>query len=157
MRWNDNNTLSMMVSIWELEEIRIKTLYTRVFKSFTAYVSNRVAQMAKKYGTISCLKCVRWLLVTRCAIMLIRVCKPIFKIDPSEMMLFQYMMKQKIVIPAHFLRESGEKIYLHSNSFLIQRSVSEFYCRLYMQEWMVKWEIDKITGLTDEQKKTRDY
>jgi acyl-[acyl-carrier-protein] desaturase len=26
------------------------------------------------------------------------------------MMIFQYMMKQKIVMPAHFLRESGEKI-----------------------------------------------
>jgi acyl-[acyl-carrier-protein] desaturase len=35
----------------------------------------------------------------------------IFKVDPSEMMIaFQYMMKQKIVMPAHFLRESGEKI-----------------------------------------------
>jgi acyl-[acyl-carrier-protein] desaturase len=34
----------------------------------------------------------------------------IFKVDPSEMMIaFQYMMKQKIVMPAHFLRESGEK------------------------------------------------
>jgi acyl-[acyl-carrier-protein] desaturase len=32
-----------------------------------------------------------------------------FKVDPSEMMIaFQYMMKQKIVMPAH--RESGEKI-----------------------------------------------
>jgi acyl-[acyl-carrier-protein] desaturase len=32
----------------------------------------------------------------------------IFQIDPSEMMLaFQYM--SKIVMPAHFLRESGEK------------------------------------------------
>jgi acyl-[acyl-carrier-protein] desaturase len=31
----------------------------------------------------------------------------IFKVDPSEMMIaFQYMMKQKIVMPAHFLRES---------------------------------------------------
>jgi acyl-[acyl-carrier-protein] desaturase len=35
----------------------------------------------------------------------------IFRWIPSEMMIaFQYMMKQKIVMPAHFLRESGEKI-----------------------------------------------
>ena len=35
----------------------------------------------------------------------------IFKIDPSEMMLaFQYMMKNKITMPAHYLRESGQKI-----------------------------------------------
>jgi acyl-[acyl-carrier-protein] desaturase len=35
----------------------------------------------------------------------------IFKVDPSQMMLaFQYMMKQKIVMPALFLRESGNKI-----------------------------------------------
>ena len=26
------------------------------------------------------------------------------------MLAFQYMMKQKIVMPAHFLRESGQKI-----------------------------------------------
>lgn len=35
--------------------------------------------------------------------------KRIFEVDPSEMMLaFQYMLKLKIVMPAHFLRESGE-------------------------------------------------
>jgi acyl-[acyl-carrier-protein] desaturase len=37
------------------------------------------------------------------------ICKPIFSRLILEMMLaFQYMMK-KIVMPAHFLRESGEK------------------------------------------------
>ena len=35
----------------------------------------------------------------------------IFELDPSEMMLaFQFMMKKKITMPAHFLRESGENI-----------------------------------------------
>ncbi len=51
----------------------------------------------------------------------------IFQVDPSEMMLaFQYMMKQKIVMPAHFLRESGEKLVRLLSSFQILHKESEF-------------------------------
>jgi len=83
-------------------------------------------------------------------------------VDPSEMMLaFQYMMKAKIVMPAHFLRESGEKI----SSAFVHFSDSAQRIGVYtandyvdiMQKLIEKWEIDKIGGLTDEAEKARDY
>jgi acyl-[acyl-carrier-protein] desaturase len=86
----------------------------------------------------------------------------IFKVDPSEMRLaFHYMMKQKIVMPAHFLRESGNKI----SSAFEQFSDSAQRIGVYtandyvdiMQKLIDKWEIDKIGGLTEEAEKARDY
>ena len=82
--------------------------------------------------------------------------------DTCEMMLaFQYMMKAKIVMPAHFLRESGEKI----SSAFEQFSDSAQRIGVYtaadyvdiMQKLIDKWEIDKMSGLTDEAEKARDY
>ena len=86
----------------------------------------------------------------------------IFKVDPSEMLLaFNYMMKQKIVMPAQFLRESGEKI---SSAFLnfsdSAQRIGVYTAADYvdiMQELIEKWEIDKLSGLTDEAEKARDY
>jgi acyl-[acyl-carrier-protein] desaturase len=135
------------------------------FQELATYVShNRVAQMAKKYGDNKLAKMCKMIagdemrhhhayseFVTR-----------IFQVDPSEMMIaFQYMMKQKIVMPAHFLRESGQKI----SSAFEQFSDSAQRIGVYtaadyidiMQKLMDKWEIDKITGLTDEAEKARDY
>ena len=135
------------------------------FQELATYVShNRVAQMAKKFGDNKLSKMCKMIagdemrhhhayseFVTR-----------IFAVDPSEMMLaFQYMMKQKIVMPAHFLRESGQKI----SSAFEQFSDSAQRIGVYtasdyvdiMQKLMDKWEIDKMTGLTDEAEKARDY
>jgi acyl-[acyl-carrier-protein] desaturase len=86
----------------------------------------------------------------------------IFKIDPSEMMIaFQFMMKQKIVMPAHFLRESGEKISTAFEQFSDSAQRIGVYTAAdyidIMQKLMSRWEIDKITGLTDEAEKARDY
>jgi len=86
----------------------------------------------------------------------------IFQVDPSEMMLaFQYMMKQKIVMPAHFLRESGEKI---STAFELfsdsAQRIGVYTATDYidiMQKLIDKWDISKITGLTDEAEKARDF
>ena len=71
------------------------------------------------------------------------------------------MMKNKITLPAGFLRESGEKI----SSAFEQFSNSAQRIGVYtandyvdiMQKLIDKWEIDKITGLTDEAEKARDY
>ena len=135
------------------------------FQELATYVShNRVAQMAKKFGDNKLSKMCKMIagdemrhhhayseFVTR-----------IFAVDPSEMMLaFQYMMKQKIVMPAHFLRESGQKI----SSAFEQFSDSAQRIGVYtasdyvdiMQKLMDKWEIDKMSGLTDEAEKARDY
>jgi acyl-[acyl-carrier-protein] desaturase len=135
------------------------------FQELASYIShNRVAQLAKDAGNKK----------------LSRLCKiiagdemrhhhaysefinQIFKVDPSEMMLaFQYMMKQKITMPAHFLRESGNKI----SSAFEQFSDSAQRIGVYtatdyvdiLKRLNEMWEIDKITGLTSEAEKARDY
>jgi acyl-[acyl-carrier-protein] desaturase len=86
----------------------------------------------------------------------------IFKVDPSEMMLaFQYMMKQKITMPAHFLRESGQKISTAFEEFSNSaQKLGVYTANDYveiMQKLIDKWEIDKIGNLTDEAEKARDY
>lgn len=86
----------------------------------------------------------------------------IFEVDPSEMMLaFQYMMKQKIVMPAHFLRESGQKAGTAFEQFsnAAQRMgvyTAHDYVEI-MQKLIDKWTIDKITNLTDEAERARDF
>jgi acyl-[acyl-carrier-protein] desaturase len=86
----------------------------------------------------------------------------IFQVDPSEMMLaFQYMMKQKITMPAHFLRESGQKISSAFENFSDSaQRIGVYTANDYveiMQKLIDKWQIDKIAGLTDEAEKARDY
>jgi len=135
------------------------------FQELATFVShNGIAELAKKSGNEK----------------LTRICKRIagdemrhhhaysefvsriFEVDPSEMMLaFSYMMKQKIVMPAHFLRESGQKI----SSAFEQFSNSAQRIGVYttsdyidiMQKLIEKWKIDKVSNLTDEAERARDY
>jgi acyl-[acyl-carrier-protein] desaturase len=135
------------------------------FQELATYVShNRVAQMAKKYGDNKLSKMCKMIAgdEMRHHHAYSEFVNRIFQVDPSEMMLaFQYMMKAKIVMPAHFLRESGEKI----SSAFEQFSDSAQRIGVYtaadyvdiMQKLIDKWEIDKISGLTDEAEKARDY
>ncbi|WP_142784396.1 acyl-ACP desaturase [Changchengzhania lutea] len=86
----------------------------------------------------------------------------IFKVDPSQMMLaFHHMMKLKIAMPAHFLRESGNKIGTAFEEFsnTAQRIgvyTSTDYVDI-LDKLIKRWEIDKITNLTDDAEKARDY
>ncbi|MFD2942213.1 acyl-ACP desaturase [Flavobacterium notoginsengisoli] len=135
------------------------------FQELATYVShNRVSQIAKKFGDNKLSKMCKMIagdemrhhhayseFVTR-----------IFQVDPSEMMLaFQYMMKQKIVMPAHFLRESGQKISTAFEQFSDSAQRIGVYTATdyveIMQKLINKWEVDKITNLTDEAEKARDY
>ncbi len=88
--------------------------------------------------------------------------KTIFEIDPSEMMLaFHDMMKKKIVMPAQFLRESGQGIAEAFENFsnAAQRLgvyTTEDYVQI-LEKLNAYWEIDKMRSLTDEAEKARDY
>jgi acyl-[acyl-carrier-protein] desaturase len=77
------------------------------------------------------------------------------------MLAFQYMMKQKITMPAHFLRESGQKISTVFEEFSNSaQKLGVYTANDYvdiMQKLIDKWEIDKIGNLTDEAEKARDY
>lgn len=88
--------------------------------------------------------------------------KVILTFDPSEMMLaYQDMMKKKIVMPAHFIRESGGAI----GSAFVDFSNSAQRIGVYTHHDYVDiirklnkyWELDQITGLNDAAEKARDY
>ncbi|HZJ36445.1 MAG TPA: acyl-ACP desaturase [Gillisia sp.] len=88
--------------------------------------------------------------------------KTIFEYDPSEMMLAFYdMMKKKIVMPAQFIRESGEEIASAFENFsnAAQRlGVYTTYDYIdILRKLNAYWEIDKFTSLTDDAEKARDY
>ena len=88
--------------------------------------------------------------------------KEIFKFDPSEMMLaFDDMMKKKIVMPAHFLRESGQSIGEAFEHFSIAAQRLGIYTTQdyidILRSLLIEWEIEKVTGLNDKAEKARDY
>lgn len=135
------------------------------FQELATYTShNRVSQLAKKYGDKKLAKMCKMVAgdEMRHHNAYSEFVNQIFKVDPSEMMLaFLYMMKQKIVMPAHFLRESGQQrseLFGHFSDAAQRIGVytADDYVDI-MQRLIDKWEIDKITGLTDEAEKARDY
>lgn len=135
------------------------------FQELATYIShNRVSQIAKDYGDKKLSKICKLIAgdEMRHHHAYSEFVNQIFKVDPSEMMLaFQYMMKQKIVMPAHFLRESGEKIGTAFEEFSNSaQKIGVYTASDYvdiMQKLIDKWDISKITTLTDEAEKARDY
>tara|TARA_R100000935_G_C2834201_1_gene167052 strand:+ start:1227 stop:2219 length:993 start_codon:yes stop_codon:yes gene_type:complete len=86
----------------------------------------------------------------------------IFEHDPSEMMLaFQDMMKKKIVMPAQFIRESGQGIAEAFENFSNAAQRLGVYTTYDYIDILSKlndyWQIDKFTSLTDDAEKARDY
>ena len=86
----------------------------------------------------------------------------IFEMDPSEMMLaFEDMMKKKIVMPAHFLRESGMKV----GELWAHFSDAAQRCMVYTSQDYIdilnslikEWKIEEISGLNDKGEIARDY
>ena len=139
-----------------------------VYTSFQELATNishkRVGQLAKKQGNKMLSKMcsiiagdeMRHHLAYR------EFVKIIFDYDPSEMMLaFQDMMKKKIVMPAQFIRESGQGIGEAFENFsnAAQRlGVYTTYDYIdILRKLNVYWEIDKMTSLTDQAEKARDY
>jgi acyl-[acyl-carrier-protein] desaturase len=135
------------------------------FQEIATYISHsRVSQIAKQYGEKGLSKMCRLIAgdEMRHHLAYSEFVDRIFKVDPSEMMLsFQYMMKQKITMPAFFLRESGQNISSAFNHFsdAAQRIgvyTSNDYVDI-LQKLIDKWKIDKISSLTDDAEKARDY
>jgi acyl-[acyl-carrier-protein] desaturase len=135
------------------------------FQELATYVShNRVSQIAKQYGDNKLSKVCKMIAgdEMRHHHAYSEFVNQIFKVDPSEMMLaFNYMMKQKITMPAHFLRESGQSISTAFNQFSDSaQKLGVYTANDYvdiMQKLIDKWQIDKVVNLTDEAEKARDY
>ncbi|HEY9113262.1 MAG TPA: acyl-ACP desaturase [Bacteroidales bacterium] len=86
----------------------------------------------------------------------------IFEIDPSEMMLaFEDMMRKKIVMPAHFLRESGGKIgelFAHFSDTAQRTMVYTAQDYIDILNSLIKeWKIEEMRDLNEKAEKARDY
>lgn len=139
-----------------------------VYTSFQELATNishkRVGVMAKKKGNT--------LLGKMCAIIAgdemrhhlayKEFVQAIFGQDPNGMMLaYADIMKRKIVMPAHFLRESGESIGVAFENFsnVAQRLgvyTSQDYIDIF-NKLNDGWGLETIRGLNDEAEKARDY
>jgi acyl-[acyl-carrier-protein] desaturase len=139
-------------------------VYTTFQELATNISHKRVGQMAKKKGNV--------LLGKMCGIIAgdemrhhlayREFVKTIFDHDPNGILLaFADMMKRKIVMPAHFLRESGNTIGLAFENFsnCAQRLgvyTSEDYITI-LSKLNAYWNIGALRGLNDEAQAARDY
>lgn len=135
------------------------------FQELATYIShNRVSEIAKKYGAKGLARMCKIIAgdEMRHHLAYVEFVKRIFEVDPSEMMLaFQHMLKLKIVMPAHFLRESGEPIGRAFEIFSDSAQRLGVYTSLDYVDIIRKlinlWNIDKIVNLNEEAEKARDY
>lgn len=139
-----------------------------VYTSFQELATNishrRTATLAKKYGNDQLSKICGVIAADemRHAKAYKSFITKIFEVDPSEMMLaFEDMMRKKIVMPAHFLRQSGEKIgtaFTHFSDAAQRLGVYTSLDYTQILESLIKeWDIAKITGINSAAEKARDY
>ena len=86
----------------------------------------------------------------------------IFEIDASEMMLaFENMMRKRIVMPAHFLRQAGEtigKTFVHFSDAAQRLGVYTSLDYTHILESLIQeWNIADLSSLTAAAEKARDY
>lgn len=139
-------------------------IYTSFQELATNVSHRRVASQAKKYGDS--------LLSKMCGVIAADEARhakaykyfieKIFEVDASEAMLaFEDMMRKKIVMPAHFLREIGLKIGQTFGHFTDAAQRLGIYTAVdyvdILRELIEDWHIESATGLTEEAEKARDY
>lgn len=139
-----------------------------VYTSFQEIATNishrRVASLAKKNhnGNLAKMCGVIAADEARHARAYIDFVRLIFEFDPSHMMLaFEDMMRKKIVMPAHFVRETGQKIgelFAHFSDAAQRLGVYTSHDYVDIMKRLLKdWEIDKVEGLNDQAERARDY
>lgn len=88
--------------------------------------------------------------------------KRIFELDPSQMMsTFEEMMKRKIVMPAHFMRQTGDKVgelWTHFSDAAQRTKVYTAQDYIDILSSLIKdWDIEHISDLNEAGEKARDY
>ncbi len=139
-------------------------IYTSFQEMATNVSHRRVASLVKKTGNVSLAKICGVIASdeARHANAYKSFISRIIEMDASEIMLaFQDMMKKKIVMPAHFMRESGGKIselFSHFSDAAQRAMVYTFQDYIDILKSLLKeWEIENLVGLTDPAEKARDY
>ncbi|RXG16040.1 acyl-[acyl-carrier-protein] desaturase [Leeuwenhoekiella aestuarii] len=139
-----------------------------VYTSFQELATNvshrRVASFSRKSGNKQLAKICNTIAKdeARHASAYMEFVRRIFELDPSEMMMaFEAMMRNKIVMPAMFLRESGQQIgeLWEHFSDAAQRSMvytTQDYITI-LKSLVTDWKIDDIKGLNDKGERARDY
>jgi len=139
-----------------------------VYTSFQELATNishrRTATMAKQYGSDRLAKICGVIAAdeARHAAAYKSFVAKIFEVDPSEMMMaFENMMRRKIVMPAHFIRQAGEQIgatYAHFSDAAQRLGVytSLDYTNI-LESLIAEWDISNICGLNAGGEKARDY
>lgn len=85
-----------------------------------------------------------------------------YEVDASEVMIaFEDMMRKKIVMPAHFLREIGVKMGQTFGHFTDAAQRLGVYTAIdyvdILKELIIDWKIEEANNLTDAGEKARDY
>jgi acyl-[acyl-carrier-protein] desaturase len=139
-------------------------IYTSFQELATNISHRRVAQFAKKAGDDLLAKICGHVASdeARHANAYKSFVQKIFNIDPSGMMqAFEDMMRKKIVMPAHFLREQGlpkSSAFRHFAEAAQRLGVYTAHDYVNILLSLVKeWEIEYIGSLTEAGEKARDY
>lgn len=135
------------------------------FQELATYVShNNVSAIAKQHGAKKLSRMCKIIAgdEMRHHLAYTEFVRRIFETDPSEMMLaVQHMFKLKIVMPAHFLRASGEERGTLFDAFSDAAQRIGVYTAFdyidIMRKLIDTWKIDKIAGLNAEGEKARDF
>jgi len=139
-------------------------IYTSFQELATNISHRRVAALAKTTGNNQLAKICGIIAAdeARHANAYINFVKRIFEVDPSEMMLaVEDMMKKKIVMPAHFLRESGGRIGELFNHFSdaaqrIMVYTTQDYIDI-LKSLLEEWNIENMAGIDDSAEEAREY
>ncbi len=139
-----------------------------VYTSFQELATNishrRVATLTKKTGNDLLAKICGVIAAdeARHANAYIDFVKRMFEIDPSEIMLaFEDMMKKRIVMPAHFLRESGGRVgelFTHFSDAAQRILVYTTQDYIDILKLLLKeWDVENITCISDSAEEAREY
>ncbi len=139
-----------------------------VYTSFQELATNishqRVAKMAKEYSNKGLARMCQMIAgdEMRHFSAYTEFVKNIFEVDPSEMMMaFRDMMKHKILMPAHFIRESGEKIGSAFEEFSnAAQRIGVYTAQDYvdiLSRLLKRWDIANIEGLNEQGERARDF
>ncbi|MBS1529688.1 MAG: acyl-ACP desaturase [Bacteroidetes bacterium] len=139
-------------------------IYTSFQEQATNISHRRVASQAKKYGDT--------LLSKMCGVIAADEARhakaykyfigKIMEIDPNEAMIaFEDMMRKKIVMPAHFLREIGLRVGQTFGHFTDAAQRLGIYTAVdyvnIMKDLLDEWHIDSVKELNEAGEKARDY
>ncbi len=139
-------------------------VYTSYQEAATNLSHRRVGTLARKAGDASLSKLCGMIAgdEARHARVYQTFVEKIFEVDPSEMMLaFEDMMRKKIVMPAHYMRELGVemgKTFGHFTDAAQRLGVytSQDYTDI-LEGLINTWKIGQTGGLTGAAEKARDY